>query len=108
FDGINPHIASARLFLNHRFAQPNRAYSLGFGFLGFPDAGFPFAYGRQRDPKSRRDGGLLERCAERDACPKVLHTVSSTEYWQGGHSLVTTDPDGDAVIPDNVRVYHFA
>jgi hypothetical protein len=116
FDGINPHIASARLFLNHRFAQPNRAYSLGFGFLGFPDAMFPFAYDRQRDPRSGREGGLLERCAERDTCPKVLHTVTSTEYWQGGHSLVTTDGGGkdaasgvkDTAIPDNVRIYHFA
>ncbi len=109
FEGINPHIASARLYLNHRFAQPNRLYALGFGFLGFPDAGFPFAYDRQRDPKSLREGGLLERCAERDTCPKVLHTVSSTEYWQGGHSLVTTDAGvKDAAIPENVRIYHFA
>ena len=110
FDGINPHIASARLFLNHRFAQPNRAYGLGHGFHGYPDATFPFAYDRQRDPKSRREDGLLERCSARDTCPKVLHTVSSTEYWQGGHSLVTTDAAGDkdATLPENVRVYHFA
>jgi hypothetical protein len=110
FEGINPHIASARLFLNHRFAQPNRAYSLGYGFLGYPDASFPFAYEKMRDPKNLREGGLLERCRERDTCPKILHTVSSTEYWQGGHSLVTTDATGtkDAVLPDNVRIYHFA
>jgi hypothetical protein len=118
FEGINPHIASARLFLNYRFAQPNRLYGLGYGFLGYPDAGFPFAYEKQRDPKNLREGGLLERCRERDTCPKILHTVSSTEYWQGGHSLVTTDAAGakdaagpgltDAVLPENVRVYHFA
>lgn len=110
FEGVNPHIASARLHLNHRFAQPNRAYGLGYGFLGYPDAGFPFAYEKQRDPKSRRDDGLLERCRARDTCPKILHTVTSTEYWQGGHSLVTTDAAGekDAALPENLRIYHFA
>jgi hypothetical protein len=110
FEGINPHVASARLFLNYRFAQPNRAYGLGYGFLGYPDASFPFAYEKQRDPKSRREDGLLERCRARDTCPKVLHTVTSTEYWQGGHSLVTTDAAGekDIALPENVRIYHFA
>jgi hypothetical protein len=110
FDGINPHIASARLFLNHRFAQPNRLYSLAHGFVGYPDAGFPFAYERARDPLRLADDGLLERCRKRDLCPKVLHTVSSTEYWQGGHSLNTTDPAGtrDLALPENVRVVHFA
>jgi hypothetical protein len=110
FEGINPHIASARLYLNYRFAQPNRAYSLGHGFLGYPDTAFPFSYEKQRDPKSRREDGLLERCRARDTCPKVLHTVTSTEYWQGGHSLGTTDPAGekDIALPGNVRIYHFA
>ncbi len=28
FDGINPHVATARLFLNQRFAQPNRMVNL--------------------------------------------------------------------------------
>ena len=110
FEGINPHAASARLFLNYRFAQPNRAYGLGYGFLGYPETGFPFAYEKQRDPKSRREDGLLERCRERDTCPKILHTVTSTEYWQGGQSLGTTDPAGekDIALPENVRIYHFA
>jgi alpha/beta hydrolase family protein len=110
FDGINPHIASARLFLNHRFAQPNRAYSMGYGFLGYPEAGFPFAYEKQRDPLRYVEDGLLERCRSRQMCPKILHTVTSTEYWQGGHSLNTTDAEGekDLALPDNVRIYHFA
>ena len=110
FDGINPHIASARLFLNFRFAQPNRAYSLGYGFLGYPDAAFPFAYEKMRDDLSRREDGLLERCRARTTCPKIIQTVTSTEYWQGGHSLGTTDATGarDLVLPENVRIYHFA
>ena len=110
FDGMNPHIASARLFLNYRFAQPNRAYSMGYGFLGYPDATFPYSYARQKDPISGREDGLLERCTARKNCPKIVHTVTSTEYWQGGHSLNTTDPLGhrDIALPDNVRIYHLA
>ena len=110
FEGLNPHIASARLFLNYRFAQANRIYSIGYGSLGYPDAAFPFAYEKQRDPKSLREDGLLERCRKTGSCPKILQTVSSTEYWQGGHSLNTTDPMGerDIALPDNVRIYHFA
>jgi hypothetical protein len=39
-----------------------------------------------------------------------MHTNTSTEYWQAGNSLVTTDPLGkrDEALPDNVRVYTFA
>jgi hypothetical protein len=110
FDGINPEVAAARIFLNFRFAQPNRNYTQGFGFLGYPDAAFPFAYEKQRDWLSRREDGLLERCRARGACPKVVHTVSSTEYWQGAHSLNTADAkaENDLALPDNVRIYHFA
>jgi hypothetical protein len=110
FDGMNPHIAPARLFLNYRFAQPNRLYSAGFGFLGYPDASFPFSYATLRDPASGKADGLLARCSARKNCPKIVHTVTSTEYWQGGHSLNTTDPLGerDVALPENVRVYHLA
>ena len=110
FDGMNPHIASARLFLNYRFAQPNRAYSMGYGFLGYPDASFPFSYAKLRDPATGKDDGLLQRCSARKNCPKIVHTVTSTEYWQGGHSLNTTDPLGerDVALPENVRIYHLA
>ncbi len=110
FEGINPHNAAARLYLNFRFAQPNRAHGMGYGFVGYPDAAFPYAYEKLRDPKSRGEDGLLERCRARDNCPKVLQTVSSAEYWQGAHSLNTTDAAGqkDLALPENVRIYHFA
>ena len=110
FDGMNPHIASARIFLDYRFAQPNRLYNAAFGFLGYPDASFPFSYAKLRDPLSGREDGLLERCKARRNCPKIIQTVSDTEYWQGGHSLNTTDPLGrrDVELPDNVRIYHLA
>ena len=64
------------MFLNHRFAQPER----GAGGL-YPDQSFPFAYETQADPLSGRRDGILARCQARGNCPRVLHTVSSNEYW---------------------------
>lgn len=110
FDAINPHISTARLFLNHRFAQPIRMTHIGYGFHAFPDIGFPFAYQDETDPYSGAVDGILKRCRERGNCPKVVHTTTGTEYWQSGQSLVTTDPAGrrDAVLPEGVRIYHYA
>ncbi len=110
FDAINPHISTARLFLNHRFAQPIRMTHIGYGFHAFPDIGFPFAYQDETDPYTGAVDGILNRCTARGNCPKVVHSTTGTEYWQSGQSLVTTDPAGrrDAVIPDSVRIYHYA
>jgi hypothetical protein len=110
FDGINAHVATGRLFLNHRFAQPNRMTHVAHGFMFFPEISFPFAYETQTDPFSGNSDGILSRCSSRGNCPKVIHTVTSTEYWQSGQSLVTTDPEGrrDGTPPDSVRIYHLA
>jgi hypothetical protein len=110
FDGINPHVATARLFLNHRFAQPNRMVHIAHGFMFFPDVSFPFAYETQTDPLTGASDGILARCTARGNCPKVIHTNTGTEYWQSGQSLITTDPLGsrDGAAPESVRIYHFA
>jgi hypothetical protein len=110
FDGIQPHVGTGRLFLNQRFAQPNRMVNIAHGFMFYPDVGFPFAYETQSDPFTGARDGILARCAERGNCPKVIHTISGTEYWQSGQSLITTDPLGknDGTPPENVRIYHFA
>jgi len=110
FDGINPHVATARLFLDKRFAQPNRMVQIGHGFLFYPDVSFPFAFETQTDPFTGATDGILARCSARKNCPKVISTNTSTEYWQSGESLLLTDPLGqaDGVAPDIVRIYHFA
>jgi len=102
FDGMNPHVAAARIFLNHRFAQPNR------GARGaYPDPTFPFAYETQTDPLSGKTDGILARCTLRKTCPRIIDTASSNEYWGSGRSLVTTDSMGrrDTTPPDTVRIY---
>ncbi len=110
FDGALPNVAAGRIFLNYRFSQPNRIVPAAHGFMLFPGATFPFAYETQTDPLTGKNDGTFARCAARGNCPKIIHTVSSTEYWQGAHSLITTDPLGksDSTPPDNVRIYHFA
>jgi len=109
FDGINPHVATARLFLNQRFAQPNRMVNIGHGFIGFPDVSFPFAFETQTDPITGATDGILARCTARGNCPKVISTNTGTEYWQSGQSLLTTDPLGqrDGIEPANVRIYYY-
>ncbi|HEX9462744.1 MAG TPA: alpha/beta hydrolase domain-containing protein [Alphaproteobacteria bacterium] len=110
FEGINPHIATGRLFLDFRFAQANRMMHIGHGFMYYGDASFPFAYENETDPFTGKSDGILARCTARNTCPRVIHTVSGIEYWQSGQSLITTDPGGqrDATLPANVRVYHIA
>jgi hypothetical protein len=109
-DGALPNVAAGRIYLNYRFSQPNRIIPAGHGFMLLPGATFPYAYETQTDPYTGKSDGTLARCTARNTCPKLIHTVSSTEYWQGAHSLVTTDPLGkrDGTPPDNVRIYHFA
>jgi hypothetical protein len=110
FDGAIPTVAAGRLFLNYRFAQPGRINPAGHGFMYFPGGEFPFAYENQPDPFTGKSDGILARCTASRTCPKVMHVNSSTEFWQAGQSLVTTDPLGqrDTTPPDNVRIYSMA
>ena len=109
-DGLNPHIGSVRIEINTRFAQPIRGPGLQHEEkIMTADADAPFTYGDSFDPISGTRGGLLDRCSETNTCPKIFHTNTDTEYWQGGMSLDTTDAKGhDLAIPGNVRIYHFA
>ena len=109
-DGLNPHIGSVRIEINTRFAQPIRGPGLQHDEkITTADADAPFTYGNSFDPISGTRGGLLDRCKQSNTCPKIFHTNTDTEYWQGGMSLDTTDAKGhDLAIPGNVRIYHFA
>ena len=74
FDGINPHVSTARLFLNDRFAEPNRMVQIGHGFLFYPNISFPFAFETQADPFTGAQDGILARCSARNNCPKIIST----------------------------------
>lgn len=108
FEGANPDVAGKRTILNVRFATPGSGTSQHEGHLA-PGHEAPFSWATELDEVSGRRVGLLDRYAA-TARPKIVQTFSSTEYWQYFASLSTTDSLGrrDLVLPDNVRIYHFA
>ena len=109
FDGIVPVVAGARrTFTNMRFSEPGR-FSRQHEDHEVPGFSFPFAYTALIDPSTGKTGGILDRCDRDGTCPKVFHVDSSTEFWQGGSSLVGTDAHGrDVEFPANVRAYFVA
>src|SRR6185369_8785984 len=109
FDGVISHVAGGGLgSFNHRFASPTRTNGQ-HDEHHFPADYSPFTYGDSRDPFTEETDGILHRCRESKAVPKVFHTQSSSEYWHRSGSLVHTDPLGkeDAEIPPEVRLYTF-
>jgi hypothetical protein len=107
FDGVFSHIAGAGgVFLNYEFGQPVRT-STQHEDRTFPETQFPFSTARLHDPHSGMTTGLF-RADGFD--PLLIETNTSTEYWQKGASLLTTDPLGsrDIELPANSRVYLIA
>jgi hypothetical protein len=133
FDGMNPHIASARIAMNIRFGQPGRVAGLQHTEHEYPGAESPITWDFYEDPLTRTSGDMLERCRATNTCPKIMQTVTDTEYWQSSMSNDTTDSFGDRdltvggdekhihsarfggsggrhdrFLPENVRLYHLA
>ncbi len=106
FDGVHPNIAGSRkTFTNYQFGQPGRWQKQHEDHV-YPGDQFPFTYATLTDPISGRTDGLLDRCADTDTCPKVIHSDGEAELWQARASLLVTDPAGKHLdLPDSVRVY---
>ena len=105
FDAIAPHASGGgRMFLNYEFARPVTSCQQHTNQLE-PEL-FPFAYNVLEDPQTGRKDGILKRPA---TDPLVVHTQTSTEYWQKRGSLAHTDGRGnDVPLPDRVRMYLMA
>ncbi|MGH7833430.1 MAG: alpha/beta hydrolase domain-containing protein, partial [Candidatus Binatia bacterium] len=105
FEAISPHAAGGgRLFINYEFARPVTSSQQHSDQLD-PEI-FPFAYNVLKDPQTGREDGILKR-AKTD--PYIIHTQTSTEYWQKRGSLAHTDGQGkDIVIPARARIYAIA
>ncbi|QDV51191.1 alpha/beta hydrolase domain-containing protein [Gimesia fumaroli] len=109
FDGIIPHVSGSGMgSFNHRFAQPTR-HAGQHDHHDYPPDRFPFAYSTMTDPLSGLTEGILKRSEASGTAPLVMHTQSSSEYWNRSGSLTHTDPLGktDVEIPENVRLYIF-
>src|SRR3990172_8939452 len=105
FDAIAPHVAGGgRLFLNYEFARPVTSSQQHTNQLD-PEI-FPHAYNIIRDAQSGRRDGILKRPK---SDPLVMHTQTSTEYWQKRGCLAHTDGRGsDLRLPENLRLYVIA
>ena len=110
-DGMHIHIPGVhKLYLNYRFAQPN-PFSVQHRERYVPDTNFPRRYQAENSPfgppAGRGRSGIL---SDRNLDPRIIHTDSSTEYWQFRSSLVDTDDDGTRDLPlhHNVRRYLYA
>ncbi len=104
FDGVHAHISGVgRVFLNAEFGQPPRTNTQHEDHL-FPENVFPFSAARTTDPASGREAALLRGDG---FDPLLIETNTSTEYWQKGASLLTTDVAGtrDLPLPAGVRAY---
>ncbi len=110
FDGMQPHIGSVRNYINVRFSQPGRLAGTQHTEKQYPGPEGPLTYGKSLDPFTGGEGGLLDRCEATRTCPKIIHTMSDTEYWEASGASDTVDPTGehDVDIPWNVRIYQFS
>ena len=107
FDAVYSHVAGGgRLFMNNRFSQVGR-FPRQHEEHGWPSERYPFAYSAVPDPFSEKVDSVLKRPG---SDPLVMHTHSSSEYWQRHGSLGHTDPrDGsDLDIPEDVRMYYLS
>lgn len=109
FDGLIPVVAGARrTFTNFRFSEPGR-FSRQHEEHETPGFTFPFAYQTIRDVVTGKSDGLLARCSADRTCPKVFQIDTSTEFWQGGSSLVGTGgAERDLPFPADVRAFFIA
>lgn len=103
-DGVYSHTAGAgKVFANHTFGQSGRTAAQHEDRL-FPENWFPFSTASTTDPFSGKTAALLKGDA---SDPFIIESITSTEYWQKGASLLTTDPSGtrDLELPANSRVF---
>lgn len=106
FDGVMPHVAGAGVMGFNRFGNLQVPTGLQHEFHDDRADVFPFAYGVSTDHLTGRTSAILSRP---DTDPKVIHTHTSTEYWQRHQSLAHTDSRGhDIDLPPNVRMYHWS
>jgi hypothetical protein len=107
FDGVLTHTAGAGgVFLNALFAQPFRTRSQHQDH-SMPEASFPFSTASTRDPASGGEGSLLRGDG---FDPLLIESNTSSEYWQKGASLLSTDPEGthDLDLPHTTRQFLIA
>ena len=103
FDGMFPHVSGGGRMNLDRFANLTYGGSTQYEDRNSDTDRFPFAYAPVTHPRTGVSDAILKR-PEHD--PLIVHTQSSTEYWQRRGSLVHTDAEGNALPEvDGARIY---
>ena len=106
-DGAIIHVAGAgRGGFNQRFRMTTWAGGHHWNYLSGSEA-MPLNTLPQIDPVTGESGDALGKLRQRGQIPKIMHVVTSTEYWSRGASLLHTDVAGkqDVEVDPNVRIY---
>jgi hypothetical protein len=109
FDGMMISGAGAgRGSFDHRYAMPGEAGNSVMSILRPVDL-YPFAETEAPDIDGKGNASALDATRLQGAMPKVIHTMSSTEYWARVGSLLTVSPDGKHELPldPSSRLYYF-
>jgi hypothetical protein len=87
FDGLLPHVSGAGRLVAERFTNLTVPGSQQYEDHLSPADTFPFAYAETVDHLIGERDAIMNRASD----PKVLHSQTSTEYWQCRGSLVHTN-----------------
>ncbi|MGD8478124.1 MAG: alpha/beta hydrolase domain-containing protein, partial [Burkholderiales bacterium] len=103
-DGMHIHGAGVnKLYLNYRFAQPD-VYSVQHRGRFVPDTNFPRQYSVRVNPFLRFPDGILKRPV---FDPKIIHTDTSTDYWQFRASLTGASEGGTMDFNESPKVRRY-
>jgi alpha/beta hydrolase family protein len=103
FDAVQTHVGIGRVYINQRFAQIGR-FPRQHEEHTWAAERYPFTFTAVPDPFTEKVDAVLKRPG---TDPLVMHTHTSSEYWQRHGSTGHTDPrDGDDLDPpDEARMY---
>jgi Alpha/beta hydrolase domain len=101
FDGHMQWIsAGSGIGMNYRFSQSGRTERNRQDHL-YPENLFPFANVATTDPFTHITASRYARCIATNTCAFGVEIYSANEYWVKTASLLHTQPDGSADLPDS-------
>jgi Alpha/beta hydrolase domain len=101
FDGHMQWIAAGSgIGMNYRFSQSGRTERNRQDHL-YPENVFPFANVATTDPFTQITTSRYASCIATNTCAFGVEIYSANEYWVKTASLLHTQPDGSADLPDS-------
>ena len=101
FDGMMQWIAAGDgINMNYRFSQPGRTERNRQDHL-YAEGVLPVRQRTTTDPITGKTAGRYDRCTATNTCPLAMEIYSANEYWVKAASLLHTNPQGTADLPDH-------